>query len=223
MRKDGWGRALWYFIRQAQYFVLTAVAGGFLMAAYVWVLRGDELSVQELLRMIPVCAEYGALIVIFSGGVSSAIYWYSTTISFGCLRKHAFWGTVVMDGLVIMESMLFYVVMSALLQTEQTELMYFASMFLMAEGIAKLLGLAFMRWGKAAYVMMIVVIFLVCVIAGFAVGYGGMSGRVISLMSFPGIDAAQKIQWLLLAVSGFVFLAANTGSWRMIRKYEVRT
>lgn len=222
MRKNGWGRALRYFIQQAQSFVLTAIAGGFLMSAYVWVLRGDEVSTKALFQMIPGSAIFVALMVLFTGEMSSATYWYSTTISFGGLRKHVFWGTLVMDGLVMMESLVFYVAMSALLHAGQTDLLYFASMFLLVEGIAKLLGLASIKWGKVVNVLMIIGVAFICGMIGFVAVYGGMSGSVVSIAAVLGDDKPQTVQWLLLAVSGVVFLVTNTGSWRIFRKYEVR-
>lgn len=220
MRKDGWRCALWYFIRQAERSVLTSAALGAAMSAYMWMIQGD--SVQELLPAIPSTVVCVALIILFTTGVSSAGYYYSTLISFGCLRKHVFWGNLLMNVLIMTECLLLYFLMGGLMRIEQPHIIYMIAFFLTVEGISKFLGIASIKWGKAAYIAMTLGVVFIFGAVGFVVAYGAFE-KIGFLMFIDGKSRIQTIQWSILAVGSIISVAANMGSWRVIRKFEVRT
>lgn len=222
MRKEGCMRALWYFIRQAQACVLLALAGGFAMAAYIWVFQDETFSVQKLLCMVPDSVIYFILIIVFTGSLSSVQNCYYLPVSFGCLRKYAFLGNLAMDGLMIAECLAFYCMMAFWMHMELTKLAYYVAMYLLIEGIAKCMSIAYMKWGKVVYVIVIVATGVFFGIAGFVFTYGRMEGNMISFFELYRKNKTNLLQTGMLAASLLVCIVANVGSWRMIRKLEVR-
>lgn len=220
MRKDGWRCALWYFIRQAERYVLTAAALGVAMSAYIWLIQGD--NIQELLHTIPNTVIGVAFIILFTTGISSAGYYYSTPISFGCLRKHAFLGNLLMNDLIITECLLLYWLMGSLMRIQQPYIVCIIAFFLMVEGISKFIGIVCMKWGKAVYIAITIGVAFIYGAIGFAVFYRGAFEKIRFVMYIDG-KGMQAIQWIVLAVGSMISAAANMGSWREIRKFEVRT
>lgn len=222
MRKEGWMRALWYFIRQAQACVLLALAGGFAMAVYIWFIQEVSFSVQKLLCMVPDSVIYFILIIVFTGRLSSVQNCYYLPVSFGCLRKYAFLGNLVMDGLMIAECLLFYCVMAFCLPIELTKLVYYVAMYLLIGGIAKCMGIAYTKWGKVVYVIIVVATGVFFGIVGFVITYGSLAGKMVSFLDFYSRHKTGLLQFGILAASLLACIAANVGSWRMIRNMEVR-
>lgn len=221
MRKSGWRCVCWYFIMQAERYVLTAAALGAAMSAYIWLVQGDD--IQELLHTIPNAVIGVAFLLLFTTGISSAGYYYSIPISFGCLRKHAFWGNLLMNALMITECLLLYRLMGSLMHVEQPDVVCMISSFLIVEGISKFLGIAFIKWGKAVYIAITIGVAFICGAIGFAVAYGVEFEKIWFLMFIDGKGRMQTMEWSILAVGSIIFAAANMGSWRVIRKFEVRT
>lgn len=221
MRKGGWRCVCRYFIMQAERYVLTAAALGVAMSAYIWLIQGD--NIQELLHSIPNTVIGIAFIIVFTTGISSAGYYYSTPISFGCLRKHAFMGNLLMNALIMTECLLSYWLMGSLMHIEQPDIVCMIAFFLTVEGISKLLGIASVKWGKAVYIAITIGVAFICGATGFAVAYGGEFEKIRFLKFIDGQGRIQTMQWSILAVGSIISVAANMGSWRMIRKFEVRT
>lgn len=222
MRKEGWMRALWYFIRQAQACVLLALAGGFAMAVYIWFIQDASFSAQKLLCMVPDSVIYFILIIVFTGSLSSMQNCYYLPVSFGCLRKYAFLGHLAMNGLMIAECLLFYCVTAFWLRMELTKLVYYVAMYLLIEGIAKCMGIAYTKWGKVVYVIIVVATGVFFGIVGFVITYGSLAGKMITFFDFCSKNNTGLLQSGILAASLLVCIAANAVTWRMIRNMEVR-
>lgn len=224
MTTNGFARALRYFIRQAEIYVLCAIGGGFLMAAYIWLINGYGMSLQDMLETVPNSAGYMAMIIVFISGISSVQYWYSLPISFGCIRKNAFWGNLLMDLLVIAETAVFYFITAKLFHAETTQfeiILSFAA-FLLLEGVSRFLGIAAAKWGKAVYVVMIITVIGSCMSAGFLVGYAGASGVPISVTDVLGEGIVQNGQWIVLAIGAALCMMGNAANWRILRTFEVK-
>lgn len=223
MTASGFGRALRYFVRQAEIYVLCAAGGGFLMAAYIWLVNGYNMSFLEMLKTVPNAAGYIAMIVLFTSGISCIQYWYSLPISFGCIRKNAFWGNLIMDLLVITETAAFYFLTVCLFQVDVTqfEIAFNFAAFLLLEGISKCLGIAAAKWGKGVYVIMIAGVVGISMSIGFLVGYAGVSGILIPVTDVLGEGIVRNGQWIILAIGAVLCIAGNIANWRILRVFEV--
>lgn len=222
MRKGGWMRALGYFIRQAELTVLFGVAGGFVMAIYICLLQGNVVGFHEIFSLVPDAVIYFVSVILFTYG-STSFRLHTQVVSFGCLRKYAFWGNLVMHGLVMTESLLFWWLMTVLMRTDRKNFIVYLAIFFAAEGCATLFDIAVMKWGKAASAVMIVMIALFSGWIGFFSGYGAVMEQTFSFLPFHGMEQVQVTQWMMLAVGVLLCIAANAGSWQIIRKLEVRT
>jgi len=224
MTTSGFGRALRFFIRQAEIYVLCIVAGGFLVAAYVWLINGYNVSFQEMLKTVPGSTVYIAMVILFISGMSSVQYWYSLPVSFGCMRKNVFWGNLVLDLLLIGEIAVFYFLTKDLFRvdTAQSETVFIFAAFFLLEGVSRFLGIAAAKWGKAIYVVMIIGVVGISMSAGFIVGYAGASGILVSVTDVLGGDILQNGQWIILAAGAVFCIAGNAANWRILRVFEVK-
>lgn len=223
MLAGGFGRACRYFVRQAELYVLCSVAGGFLMVAYMWMINSFDASFMEVVKLVPNAAVYIAMIVLFTSGISATQYWYSVPISFGCLRKHAFFGNLLMNLLVVVQTAVFYFVALQLFHVQASgfEAVFYLAAFLLLEGGSKFLGIAAMKWGKTVYVIMIIGIIAFSMCMGFVVGYAGVSGMVSPVTSVLGEEIAKHGQWVL-GIGAVLCVAANAASWRMLKVFEIK-
>lgn len=225
MIASGVGRSLKYFIRQAEIYVLCMGAGSFALAAYMWLLSGSRVSLTEMLKSVPSAATMIAMILLFTNGVTAPQFWYSMPISFGCLRKNAYWGSIVMDFLLMIQTFIFYFITSHVFHMDlvQFEILFYIAMFLLVEGLSKFMGMASMKWGKAAYVVMIIGILVISMSVGFVVGYAGVSGNLISLTDVLGESFVRNSQWVILGISTAFCMIGNVASWHILKGYEVKT
>lgn len=224
MTAGGFGRALRYYVRQAEIYVLCAVGGGFLMAAYIWLINSYDMSFLEMLKTVPNAAGLVTMVILFTNGISSVTYWYSLPISFGCIRKNAFWGNLIMDLLIIAEFAVFYFLTVHLFQVDvtQTEIAFNFAAFLLLEGLSRFLGIAAAKWGKVVYAVMIIGVIGISMSTGFLVGYAGMSGILISVTDVLGEEIVQNGQWIILMIGAVLCIAGNTANWRILRAFEVK-
>lgn len=220
MKTSGLDRALRYFIRQAELFVLCLAGGSFAMSGYIWLISGNGFSFQEMLAGVPSAIVMLSMVVLFSMSMSSAQYWYSIPISFGCRRKNAFLGNLVMEILFIAQSFVLYEAAVYVLQTDvfpvSTSLIL--ALYLVIEGLSKLLGIAAVKWGKAAYIVMTVVIVLISISGGMMAVFA----REGSLAVFLGGYLESSWKWLGLLLGAVVCAAANIAGYRILSHFEVK-
>ncbi len=222
--ENGFVRALRYFVRQAELYVLCIVVGSFAMAAYIWIIRGDGSSFAKMLQTVPSLDLWLSVVVLFTIGVSSYEYCYSTPVAFGCLRKNAFFGTMVMDVLIMLEGIGFYFLTAAWFDTgaKITQAVWIFAVFLLLESAARTMGMVAMRWGKIAYAIMIVIIVIASVSFGLLAGISELLGVMHLAGSYFGEGVVRHGKWILLAAAAAVSIAVNAVSWRVLKGFEVR-
>ncbi|MDE7312815.1 MAG: hypothetical protein K2N87_14535 [Eubacterium sp.] len=229
MTAAGLKRALRYFARQAEVYVLCIIGGSFAMAVYMRIINSNTGGISQVLGLVPGISIWISGVVLFTIGISSYQYCYSIPVSFGCTRRHAFLGTLVMDFLVIAQGMLFYFLSSAwfgigtkTFSSKRIEALLIFCLFLLLESVANVIGITVMRWGKAAYVLMGILLIIGTVSFGVIVGLSSMSGMTTLAAELLGGHAAQSWQWMLLAAAAIVSAAINAASWRILKSFEVK-
>lgn len=219
MKQSAWGRALRYYIRQAENYELTTIIGGFCMSLYIWLVGEGTLEIRGLFFLMPTTVFYLAIIMIFSCGIS--FDQVVTPVMFGCLRKYVFWGSLVMDGLFMAETLVFYLISTSLLEMDRSGFAFKLSLFLMIEGVSKFLGMAAIKWGKMVYTIMCIGIVLISMGVGFVIAYARMGGSLDWIASF--LSHSGRGQWLLLGMGIVVCVVSLFGSWHILKKFEVRS
>lgn len=229
MTATGFKRALRYFVRQAGLYVLCTIGGSFAMALYMWIVNGNSGGIFEVLKMVPFVDLWMTGIELFAIGVSSYHYCYEIPVSFGCIRKNAFWGTFAMDLFVIAGGMLFYFLSSVWfsmdtkdIKAKGIEAVIILSLFLLLEGFAKAIGITTMKWGKAAYVIMVAGIIFISISFGVFISLSGISGMIAMLAGWLGMDVMRFWHWTLLAAAAAASIAANAVSWHFLKRFEVK-
>lgn len=224
MKTSGLDRALRYFIRQAELFVLCTAGGSFAMSGYIWLINGNGFSFQEILAGIPSAIVMLSMIVLFSISMSSAQYWYSIPISFGCRRKNAFFGNLVMEILFIAQSFVLYAAAVYVLQTDvfPVSISLILALYLVIEGLSKLLGIAAMKWGKAAYIVMTIIIVLISISGGMMAVFVREGDEGVSLAAVLGGYLESSWKWLGLLLGAGVCAAANIAGYRILSHFEVK-
>ena len=171
MNQSGLKRAMRYFIRQAEIYVMTIFAGSFGMACYQRLVLGEPLKAVETLRLVPGMILCLAFVVLFATGAGAGQTGYSMLISFGCRRKYVFLGNQVMNLLVAGESLILFEMMTLII-TSRNQLWLLplaAAVFLAFSGVSQLVGTAAVMWGKKVYYIMLVVFTVVVVSIGMVV------------------------------------------------------
>ncbi len=222
MSRSGLGRSLKYFFWQAQLYAALILGGSLVMAAYQRIVANASMSLSDIIHSVPGAVIMLTYVVLFTTGQSAGQYWYSMLISFGCRRIHVFLGHLAMNLLVISESLLVSGLLSYVLHSDSINIFGFPLIFaasLVLEGASKLLGIAIMKWGRIAYVIMIFSIVILCIAFGMFSAFAEEStGPVFTINSL--LNPAQ--QQLLTAVSILFCTAANMISYRMVKYYEVK-
>lgn len=221
MNASGLIRALKYFIRYTEWYVFGTVAGSILMVAYICLIDADW-SFARMQSSIPYTLLYFAVIILFYNGSILEYYWYSLPISFGCRRKNVFLGNLVMDLLFIIQILILYrVSLFAFSPKDETyiPLPFLFSVFLLIEGISKILGIFVLKFGKAGYVLFIISLIVICVGVGFFVGYSGVTDDIGIYLLQIGMDSI----WVFLLAGIIVSASANILNYRTVSRYEIRS
>lgn len=222
-KASGLGRTMRYFMRYVCQYMAGTVLGAFGMPVYMWVINGASLSFGEMLQEAPNMMVFVSMMVLMGIGLSAGQYWYSAPISFGCLRKHVFWGNFAMDMLYIAGSACLYQVMALIIRPAK---ILFAvptvvALFLAMEGVTRLLGIANLKWGRAGKVLMAACMIMVTVGFVFFVGFFGIMGtEATGILTDKMLEG--PMQWAGLAIGAAVSIIANIANYQMLMKYEVR-
>lgn len=222
MKTGGFGRALRYFIRQAQFNLLMTIAGSFAMGVYIWMINGSSSGLGEMIMSVPSAVLYISMLILFVSGTSEFQNYYLLPLIFGCLRKNVFLGNLAMDFLFIAECLAFYESLPFLFQMEPLAFGFSTifSLYLVLEGIARLVGIATMKWGKVAYVLMAMGVAAISFAFGILLVYARKSGFFIET-AFEN-TGMQMWKWMLLAACAAICVAANVASYRVISHFEVK-
>ncbi len=224
MKISGLDRALRYFIRQAELYVLCLIAGSFAMSGYIWLIQGYDRGILEMLKSVPSGIVFISIIVLYSSGMSSAQYWYSIPISFGCRRKNAFIGNLAMNMLFIAESLVFYMLAVRILQTDvfAVSMAVILPVYLVMEGISKLLGIAVIKWGKVTFIVMTAALVMASVFCGFLIFFAGEGKEALALISVSEKYLTFPWKWAGLLAGTGICAAANVAGYRILSHFEVK-
>lgn len=221
----GFGRTLRYAARQAQMYMLSIAGCSLGFAVWEWIVMNGELTVVDMIAMVPGMLMWIAMVILLVTGMSSGQSWYALLISYGCRRKNAFLGQLAMNLMIIVQSVILYEILELVIKSSER---YFGiqailAVLLAVEGMSQLVGAAVIKWGKAAYLAMILVIMLVCLVLGF--GYGFMAGY--GKFDIPDYGLFDKMitfakQWWMILAGAAVCAVMNILGWFMLRNYEVK-
>lgn len=225
MTGNGFGRTLRYAARQAEMYMLCIAAGSFGMAAWEWLVLDGDMTVMDMMKMVPSMLVWMSMLVILITGMSSGQAWYSMLIPYGCRRKNAFLGNLAMNLMMIAQSVVLFEILVLVLKPEEGILGIQAILaaYLALEGISQLIGAATIRWGKAAYGVMIVIIVFASLVLGF--GYGFMSAYGVFDIQNDGFFTKMMTfikQWWIVLAGAIACTVTNVIGWGMLRKYEVK-
>ncbi len=217
-----WGmrRPVYYFIRQAEIYVFWSAVGSLAMTAYIWLINAEGAGIQEVFAYAPSVVMYMSMIELFVLGMSSSQY--SVLVSFGCRRVDAFTGILSGNLLFIAQMMILYGFMLTRAQGEifNPSIQTVLAGCLILEGVSKLLGLVSMRWGKAAHILMTVIVVIFAMFFGAWAGYAGIQGVKIPFAAVM----SREVKWQILILSAGTVICAlsNLAAYRIFRKFEVK-
>ena len=197
-----------------------------LMAAafvfYFAFLNGDAFSVQTLIPRFPfMLLVVGNLMFMIYGMLDVATY-TQLTLTYGCTRKNAAISTVYMHLLQIAAIELVMALCIVWIPRAWMEVsggalcLLSLGLFLFGCGLALTVGILIHRFGKIAYMIVVIIASLCGGVVGGVVGARGGSGGLLALV----------FSWLnlkVLLLIGVIWYAVMAlAYWFFIRKIEVR-
>ena len=200
--------------------ICLLMAVGFVF--YFALLDGAQFTAQNLLPRFPfMLLVIGNLMFMVYGMLDVATY-TQLTLTYGCTRKNAAISTVYMHLLQMLALEVIMVVSCALLPGQwqlidaKTLGLLALAIFFIGSGLSLVTGILIHRFGKAAYVVVVIFASLGGGIAGGLVGFHGgttvVLDPVLKLLNLPVMIMAGMI-W---------YAAAAVIYWFSIRKIEVR-
>lgn len=198
----------------------------FLMAAafvlYFALLDGVRFTPQNLLPRFPyMLMLVGNLMFMIYGMLDVATYTQLTLI-YGCTRKNAALSTVYMHLLQILAIEVVMGICCAVIPAQwyamdgKTLCLLALIVFLFGSGLALIAGMLIHRFGKTAYIVVVIIASLSGGVIGGLVGFHGgttiVMDIVLGLLNLP----------VLIAVGVLWYAVAAVIFWLTIRKIEVR-
>lgn len=226
MKASGLGRALRYFIRYAELYVLYLAVGSFVMAAYICLMNGMDFHLRAILLTVPRMEICLSVIFIFTSGICTWNYAYYIPISFGCRRWNAFLGILSMDAVLIAECLVLYKLMEAKFNPggilfDLFETPVLLAVFIFTEAVSRLIGAIASKFGKLAYLILIIVstmaitVFIIWIVFSTTAKWGFLGSRISG-------NGKLAWQWILLLASTALSVVAHAVNWHMLYRYEVR-
>lgn len=200
--------------------ICLLMAVGFVF--YFTLLDGGRFTLENLLPRFPMMMLFiGNLMFLLYGMLDVAIY-TNLTLTYGCTRKNAMISSVYMHLLIVLALEAVLAVSCALIPAQWAVVdggwlcrLAFAQ-FLIAGGLALVMGVLINRFGKVAY---IIAVFFAAVGGGVFGGLVGFNGGttvimeiVIEFLNLPVLIAAGIVWYAVMAVI----------CWLCTRKMEVR-
>lgn len=224
MKKGGMGRALYYFTRQAQFYVAGIFFGSFLLAVYYWFVGGNSaMGFEDIMELTPAMLVWITLLVLMSSSLGTTQRWFSMLISFGCCRRYVFFGKLAMNLQIMVESLILFAVLMHYCDWDGRAflLILVIVLYLVSEGGAQLFGIVASKWGKIAYMFAV----MLCTV--FIVGVVLTNALVMnhSLNSWwRMVQETANPVWLCfaIAVAGMFYVMSNIVAYGLLRKFEVK-
>ncbi|MDD7642808.1 MAG: hypothetical protein PUK75_10120 [bacterium] len=200
--------------------VCLLMAVGFIF--YFAFLDGARFTLQNLLPRFPFMLLFiGNLMFMIYGMLDVATY-TQLTLTYGCTRKNAMISTVFIHFVQIVALELIMAAACALIPAawmplDGTTLCFLAlALFLLGCGLALVTGVLIHRFGKAAYIVVVIIASLGGGVVGGLVGFHGgttfLMDFVMDLLNIPLLVTVGVIWYAVMAVI----------CWLCTRKIEVR-
>ena len=189
---------------------------------YFALLDGEQFTLQNLLPRFPFMLLFiGNLMFMLYGMLDVATY-TQLTLTYGCTRKSAAFSTIYMHLVQMLALEVLMAVCCALIPAQwlamdgKTLCLMALAIFFISSGLALVTGALIHRFGKAAYIVIVIFASLGGGVIGGLVGFhGGTTGVMDVVMGFLNLPVmlGAGIAWYVLAAVIF---------WFFIRKIEVR-
>lgn len=217
MKADGLSRALRYFVRQAELYVLGIFGGSFVFMVYQWLIMADDTSISDMIGMLPNILLYLSLIVILTIGVSVTQTYYPMLISFGCRRRNVFLGNLFLHLMLMVQSLILYKIFAEIFGDGESTfgMPMLIAIYLITSGISQLIGIVKMKWGKIATVLLVIVFMGAGMGAGFILAFSGTDDFFVKFNW-------SAVSWTLVLTGVCICAAVNAVSWRVLCRYEVK-
>jgi len=221
MKTNGFDRAMRYFVREAELYVLGTIGGSILLSVYMWLIinRGNFF---EILDKFPVSFFYTSAVIILSITATAGQRWFPMLISLGCRRKNIFWGHLLMLFLFILQTLALYQLSGFISGAEKLPLQLFTilTIDLAVAGVTTFLNIAMLRWGKIIYILMVILIVAISMFYGMWAGLYAPSGANSSVLLIEQWPILPRL--ILFTACLAVFTAANILNYRTLSTYEVK-
>lgn len=200
--------------------VCLLMAVGFVF--YFAFLNAEAFTVQNLVARFPMTLLLISNLMFMIYGMIDVATYTQLTLTYGCTRKNAVISTVYMHLMQILVLEAVIVICCALIPQQWMSvdggiisLVSFALLFV-SNGLALVLGILIHRFGKMAYMIVVVLASLSGgVIGGFVGYYGGSTAIMDRVITFFNSN-------ILLVVGSVWYVVAAVIFWLNVRKIEVR-
>lgn len=200
--------------------ICLLMAVGFVF--YFTFLDGAQFTLENLLPRFPFMLLFiGSLMFMIYGMLDVATY-TQLTLTYGCTRRDAAVSTVYMHLAQMLALEVLIVVSCALLPSQWQQIdaktlgLLALAIFLIGSGLALVTGILIHRFGKIAYIVMVIIASLGGGVIGGLVGFHGgttvVLDVVLKLLNLPVLITA-GVLWYAVTVVIY---------WLCIRKVEVR-
>jgi len=217
----GFGRSLKYAAFRSGRLIGITLLMSVVFVFYFLFLDGDAFSVQNIISRFPFIIVFvGNLMYMLYGMVDVATY-TQYTMSCGSTRREVMFSMIFMQLLQIAVSeavmLLFFLMPEDWQIAGRNETCTLALLvFLAGSGVALIMGILIRRFGRVAYIILVIICSLGGGIMGGLIGISGGSVFLFQILSgLRGLSvlAAAGVVWYVIAVVIF---------WFGIRKIEVR-
>ena len=224
MKRGGLGRALYYFTRLAQIYAAGIFLGSFALALYYWFVGGNSgMGFEDIIELTPAMLVWITLLVLMSSSLGTTQRLFSMLISFGCRRKDAFLGKLVMNLQIMVESLVLFAVLTHYFDWDGRTflLILVIILYLVSEGGAQLIGIAASKWGKIAYMfaVMLCTVFIVGVVLTNVL----VTNHSLNSWWRMAQETAKPVwQCFAIVAAGMFYMMSNIVAYCSLRKYEVK-
>jgi hypothetical protein len=188
---------------------------------YFMLIEGVSFTVSNALGRFPYMLIFIGNLMVMLYGMMDLVTYTQISMGYGCTRKNSALSLIYMNCMEIFVIEVILGVYSVLVpfgdahQNPGLTCIFSLALFLFGSGFSMVAGILIHRFGKAAYVIVV----LLCTTAGCAVGFvGGFYGGTYVLL-----DVVMAWPMYALAVGGALwFVLASAVLWLFLRKMEVR-
>ncbi len=219
MRLGCLGRTLRFFVRIAQRYVLFSAALSTLMAFYMCLVNGNHLN--EIIKLMPAALFYYSAVVLFVSGMSGGQQWYPILVSFGCIRRDVWLGILLLETLFIAEILVIYEIVAGFADPagQGAGALLILAGYLAVEGLAKLAGVAALKWGRMSFFLLAAGVFVLSIVFALWIVSADGEGLIVSFVnSLMEGRASLNGQCAAVFAGAAVCIVGNAASWPNAKK-----